>query len=254
MKITFLGTRGNIDAKTKRHKRHTVTVIAHQGKRIAIDWGLDWLGLIEKGDVGAPDAIILTHAHPDHVDGLKHGVLCPVYATRGIWKDLKNFPIKEKRILNLRKSGTIFGIKFEAFSLVHSLHVSTVGYRITAGKATIFCAHDLVAIKQPKAALKNIDLYIGDGASIARPIIRKKNGEPFGHASIKMQLDWLQKYKVQQAIFTHCGSQIVEGDEIMLDKKIKAMADERGIGAPKSQAGLKKLHTFIAYDGLTLAL
>ena len=34
-----------------------------------IDCGLDWLGKFEKLQ---PDAIVLTHAHPDHAWGLKN--------------------------------------------------------------------------------------------------------------------------------------------------------------------------------------
>ncbi len=44
MKIVFLGTRGNIDAKTRRHRRHTITLIAHKRTRVMIDCGVDWLG------------------------------------------------------------------------------------------------------------------------------------------------------------------------------------------------------------------
>ena len=33
MKITFLGTRGNIDAKTRRHFRHTSTLIFYRGQK-----------------------------------------------------------------------------------------------------------------------------------------------------------------------------------------------------------------------------
>ena len=40
--------------------------------------GADWLHRI--GEV-SPTAIVLTHAHSDHVDGLRAGAPCPVYAT-----------------------------------------------------------------------------------------------------------------------------------------------------------------------------
>jgi ribonuclease BN (tRNA processing enzyme) len=43
MTLTFLGTRGNIDVRTRRHRRHTSTLVSYQGKRVMIDCGTDWL-------------------------------------------------------------------------------------------------------------------------------------------------------------------------------------------------------------------
>lgn len=78
MKITFLGTRAYIDAKSRRHRCHTSTLIAYRGKCVMIDCGLDWRRHVWNID---PDAIIITHAHPDHAFGFKGGSPCPVYAT-----------------------------------------------------------------------------------------------------------------------------------------------------------------------------
>ncbi len=137
MKITFLGTRGYIEARTKIHYRHTSTLITYKGTRVMIDCGLDWLGKVNRIK---PHAIILTHAHPDHSWGLKNGAPCPVYATRASWnvKELKKFPIKEKMVIHDRQEFKIGDITFEVFNVVHSLICPAVGYRITAGKNTIF--------------------------------------------------------------------------------------------------------------------
>src|SRR5437870_11375912 len=77
MKLTFLGTRGEIDTRTRRHRMHTSLLVSHGGARAMIDCGLDWLGKFERLH---PSAIVLTHAHPDHAWGLKRGAPCPVYA------------------------------------------------------------------------------------------------------------------------------------------------------------------------------
>lgn len=236
MKITFLGTRGYIDVRTKLHYRHTSTLISYKGKRVLIDCGLDWLG---KFEAVKPHAIILTHAHPDHAWGLKNGAPCPVYATPQSWrvKELKKFPIKDKVVIHDREIFNIGSIKFEVFAVDHSIVCPAVGYRIAAGKSTIFCVHDLVSIKQRHEALHDIKLYIGDGATINRPMVRIKNGVVFGHASIKTQLGWCQKEKVPRAIFTHCGTQIVGGDQKKIDKKIEQLAQE------------KEIAVSLAYDG-----
>jgi len=62
MKLTFLGTRGEIEARTRQHKMHTSLLVSFRARRVMIDCGLDWLGKFERLH---PDAIVLTHAHPD---------------------------------------------------------------------------------------------------------------------------------------------------------------------------------------------
>ena len=78
LELTFLGTRGEIEARSRRHRRHSALLVEHKNARIMIDCGADWLGRL---DAIAPTAIVLTHAHLDHVGGLAHGVQCPIYAT-----------------------------------------------------------------------------------------------------------------------------------------------------------------------------
>ncbi len=52
MKLTFLGTRGEIEARTLERQR--------------------------------PAAIVVIHAHPDHAWGLRDGAPCPVWATEDV--------------------------------------------------------------------------------------------------------------------------------------------------------------------------
>jgi len=235
MKITFLGTRGYIDAKSRRHKWHTSTLISYRGKRVMIDCGIDWEKKVWKLK---PDAIVITHAHPDHAWGLKNGAPCPVYAPYTTWQLIKDYPIKHQRLLKVRTPKKVCGITFETFPVIHSLLAPGVGYRITAGRTTVFCVHDLIKIKQQRPALKNVQLYIGDGASIMRPIIRRSKGKLVGHTTVRAQIGWCQKEGVPQAIFTHCGSQIVKGDERSLGALVRELGEERGVEAS------------IAYDGL----
>src|SRR3989475_12127980 len=109
MKLTFLGTRGEIDTRTRRHRMHTSLLVSHGGAHVMIDCGLDWLGKLERLH---PAAIVLTHAHPDHAWGLKQGAPCPVPAPRKTRRTLKNCRIEGRRLIKERAPTKIFGTPF----------------------------------------------------------------------------------------------------------------------------------------------
>lgn len=241
MKLVFLGTRGEIEARTRRHGRHTSLLVAYYGRRVMIDAGEDWRGEL---DEVAPHAIVVTHAHPDHAWGLEGGAPCPVHATAASWEDIEGYPIPEedRQVVEPRTPFEAEGIRFEAFTLEHSTRCPAVGYRIGAGRRTIFYAPDVAYIHERKDALSGVDLYIGDGATMARSMIRRRGDALIGHAPVRTQLTWCQKEGVGRAVITHCGSQIVEGDERTLGARLREWADERGVEAA------------IAHDGMEVVL
>src|SRR4030095_6742413 len=226
MKRTFLGTRGEIDARTRRHRMHTSLLVSYRSANVMIDCGLDWLGKLKRVD---SRAIVLTHAHPDHAWGLKRGAPCPVYAPEKTWQELRHYPIKDRHVIGERKQTKIFGITFEAFPVEHSILCAAVGYRVSAGRACIFYAPDLIFIHERSAALRGVQIYIGDGATVTRSFIRQRGSALIGHSPVRTQLTWCQKEGVPRAIITHCGSEIVTGDEREIAAKLSAMAAERGV-------------------------
>jgi Beta-lactamase superfamily domain len=96
-----------------------------------------------------------------------------------------------------------------------------VGYRITAGRAAIFYVPDLIDINDRAQALQGIKLFIGDGASMTLPLVRRHGNVLFGHTTVRAQLGWCQEASVKQAIFTHCGRQIVKHDECSMNLKLQ---------------------------------
>jgi phosphoribosyl 1,2-cyclic phosphodiesterase len=222
MKLSFPGTRGEIDARTRLHRMHSCLLV--EG-RILIDCGADWLGKVEQL---RPTAIVLTHAHPDHVGGLKFGAPCPVFATSETW-DRVSYPISQKNTVVPRQKFSIANCKFEAFIVEHSLIAPAVGYRITKGALSIFYVPDLVSIHERHRALSGIDAYIGDGASVSRPLVRQRGKTLIGHASVREQMKWCREEGVRNIIITHCGSQIVKGNSKTLDAKFKQLASEFGV-------------------------
>ena len=161
----------------------------------------------------------------------------PVYATRDVAADR---PLSDRRLSDYRGTQTDRDrpISGEAFAVDHSLRAPAVGYRIDEGRIAFFYEPDVAALRDFSAALQGIDLYIGDGASVSRLILRRRESVLIGHASIRTQLDWCHEARVPSAIFTHCGSQIVGGDERVLSALIRRFGRERNVSAR------------LAYDGM----
>jgi phosphoribosyl 1,2-cyclic phosphodiesterase len=155
MKLSFPGTRGEIDARTRLHRMHSCLLV--EG-RILIDCGADWLGKVEQL---RPTAIVLTHAHPDHVGGLKFGAPCPVFATSDTWKLVKRYPISDQNTVFPRQEFSIANCRFQAFTVEHSLIAPAVGYRITKGAVSIFYVPDLVKIHGRHEALSGMVVHRG---------------------------------------------------------------------------------------------
>jgi hypothetical protein len=141
----------------------------------------------------------------------------------------------------LRKPVFIDGLHVEAFPVRHSMRAPVVGYRVSAGECSIFYVPDVVAIPSRSAALRGAQLYIGDGATILRPMIKRREAL-IGHSPIRTQLRWCAEEHVPKAIFTHCGSQIVKGDGRRLSAVVRRLGRERGIVAR------------IAHDGMHIVL
>jgi glyoxylase-like metal-dependent hydrolase (beta-lactamase superfamily II) len=97
VRLRFLGTRGEIEARTRRHRRHSSLLVGYRRRDVMIDCGLDW-----RDELGRlrPGAIVLTHAHhPGHAAGLRDGAPCPVYATEETWSAIERHPIAERGML-----------------------------------------------------------------------------------------------------------------------------------------------------------
>jgi phosphoribosyl 1,2-cyclic phosphodiesterase len=217
---------------------HSALLVAYYGRRVLVDCGADWRGRI--ADIN-PHAIILTHAHPDHAWGLKDGALCPVYATDVTWDAIENYPIATRRTVAPRSPVEIEGITFEAFPVDHSTRAPAVGYRITAGRVAIFYVPDVVYIPSRSAALKGVRLYIGDGATITRSMVRRVDDQLIGHVPLRTQLTWCQKEGLDAAIFTHCGAAIVNSDPDAVTDQVDALAAERGVTATVATDGMERV-------------
>lgn len=226
MELTFLGTRGGIEIRSRRHRLHSALLVEQDDFRIMIDCGADWLHRLH---AVAPSAIVLTHAHADHAAGLVNGAPCPVYAPAATWGLLGRLPILDRRTVPLRKAVVIGGIRFSAIPVQHSIRAPAVGYRVSANDRCFVYLPDVAELPKAADVLRGIDVYIGDGATVRRSMVRRKGGELVGHASIVHQLDWCAKAHVQLAVFTHCGSPIVRAATHVIDNVVARLGQERGL-------------------------
>ena len=169
---------------------HTSLLVSHLGTRVMIDCGLDWLGKFKRV---SPSAIVLTHAHPDHAWGLRNGAPCPVYAPQKTWQTLRSCAVEDRHVIKERAPTKICGITFEAFPVEHSILAPAVGYRVSARRARIFYAPDLIFIHERKAALDGVQLYIGDGATVMRSFVRRRGKALIGHSPVRTQLTWSER-------------------------------------------------------------
>ena len=238
MKLTFLGTRGEIEARRRGHWRHSALLVSQAGRRVLVDCGADWLGLL--GRI-APHAIVLTHAHPDHAYGLRRGAPCAVWATEECWAGIDRFPIAQRRVIRPRRAVHIEGVRFEAFAVEHSLRAPAVGYRIRAGCAQVFYAPDLVFIAEREAALRGIRLYIGDGALPTRPLIRKRGRRLIGHSAISTQLEWCAREGVAEALITHCGTALVTVPLARSAQRVRELGAAFGVRAAIAVDGTTRI-------------
>ena len=243
MKLVFLGTRGYIEPISRLHRMHTSTLVCQSRSRVLIDCGETWRERLSRV---SPGAIVITHAHPDHAFGLDRGAPCPVWATRDTWERIDHFPIPDaqRHVILPREPCAIEGIRFEAFPVVHSLRAPAVGYRIRAGAVSVFYVPDVVSIPERRAAFRGIRAYIGDGATVSRNMVRRdrRTGELFGHTTIRAQIAWCREEGVSTMFVTHCGSDIVGGDERRVSAALRVLGREHHVDVVIARDGLE--HVF----------
>lgn len=239
MKLIFPGTRGAIEPRSPTHYRHSCLLIEAPEGRILIDFGKDWTGMWAEL---SPDKLLLSHAHTDHVGGLTSDPGCAVFASAETWSKLPKVRIADPRTFPTGRAFSLCGLRFLAFPLQHSLNAPAVGFRIGDGDQRFFYASDVLRIPEARAALAGVRLYIGDGASPTRPLVRHQDHAETGHASIVQQLEWCAAAEIPQAIFTHCGSVLVN--------------DSTGeVAAGICETGRKMgVETRIAYDGMQVEI
>jgi hypothetical protein len=91
MKLIFVGTRGEIEARTPKHRMHSSLLVSYRGTKVMIDCGLDWLGRFARL---RPKAIVLTRLSGSRLGFEKRRAVPGVRAT----KELENAaPLQDRQ-------------------------------------------------------------------------------------------------------------------------------------------------------------
>ena len=119
------------------------------------------------GDRPSPSAILVTHAHRDHITGV--GVLArrmgvPVYATEGAWLEMGDIageiPDELKRTIGSAERWTIGSLDLEAFPTSHDA-LESVGYVIRNENNAIGIATDIgVFTSRMEQVLRDMQILI----------------------------------------------------------------------------------------------
>ncbi|MBZ4655080.1 MAG: hypothetical protein JG781_2437 [Peptococcaceae bacterium] len=141
--------------------------------RVLIDAGLSGKVLANAAsqacgvDLAALDALLITHAHRDHILGA--GVLArryklPVYATEGTWCEMSPLigpvPPGQQYIINTDVTWEIGDLKIGAFPVSHDA-LEPVGYILGNGERTLGVATDSgVMTSRMEKHLRNLDVLI----------------------------------------------------------------------------------------------
>ena len=211
MKLTFLGTKGEIEESNKKHRHNASLLIISDGDRLIIDYGM-----LHKYSLDelAPDAILITHAHPDHYVWLKQDVVAsvPVYLTGETFEYGKYKPAKAS-VIEADKWYNLGSFSFLAYRVLHSIRCPAVGYKIKAQGKTLVYNSDLVAIVEREKVLADVDYYIGDGSSTRTNLVRSRGGVLFGHTRTMTQINWCRNYGIDKIFFTHLGKETIAAED-----------------------------------------
>lgn len=211
MKFIFLGTKGEIEEQSKKHRYHSSLMIGYKKFKLLIDYGN-----LQKYDLNKlkPNAVLITHAHPDHYIWTKEDfeTKIPVYLTKKTF-DYGKFKPENFKIIYSNKKIKLRNFTIIPHNVLHSIKCPGVAFEILAGRKKIIYSGDVVDIENKNKVLKNANYYIGDGSSVNANLVRKKDNKLFGHARITTQINWCKKAEIKNIIFTHLGKETIRKEK-----------------------------------------
>ena len=211
IKLAFLGTKGEIEEETPVHRFHSSMTVESGGTKLLVDYGL--LHRYSLDEI-ALDAILITHAHPDHYSWLKEDVPTdiPVYLTQESL-DYGKFRPRNAHVVAPMEQFKVGAFDCMAYRVIHSIRCPAVGWKLMVAGKTLVYNSDLVDIVEKDAMLAGVDCYIGDGSAIKANLVRRQGDVLFGHTRIITQVHWCEKHGIKHMIFNHLGKETLREEE-----------------------------------------
>jgi ribonuclease BN (tRNA processing enzyme) len=228
VKLHFYGTKGYVEESSAEHFGHSAFTVEAEGFRLLCDFGENRRGLLAKI---RPDAIFVSHAHPDHSWGLEEGTSVPLYASEITHALTAKFPIGERVVLEPGRLVRIGPFRLTAFPVVHSVRCPCIAARLEISGRVLVYSGDIVAFERPEEALNGASVYLGDGSTLKGSLERRHpSGALIGHTTVRAQLGWLSKHGIPRAVFSHFGKGPIEMGEKALREALEELASERAPG------------------------
>jgi ribonuclease BN (tRNA processing enzyme) len=228
VKLHFYGTKGYVEESSAEHFGHSAFTVEAEGFRLLCDFGENRRGLLAKI---RPDAIFVSHAHPDHSWGLEEGTSVPLYASEVTHALTAKFPIGERVVLEPGRLVRIGPFRLTAFPVVHSVRCPCIAARLEISGRVLVYSGDIVAFERPEEALNGASVYVGDGSTLKGSLVRRHpSGALIGHTTVRAQLGWLSKHGIPRAVFSHFGKGPIEMGEKALREALEELASERAPG------------------------
>lgn len=228
------------DPKNKR-TRASLYIETDQAK-VLIDAGSDLRQHALTHNLKQLDAVIITHAHSDHISGLndlkpftKNTPSLPVYLNEESWNSIKGTysylfedngskiyrPALERNLIAHESKVMVKGLQIQTFPQVHG-EITSLGIKV----GNVAYSTDFSEIPaNSEQYLYNLDCWIID--------CMRYHWTP-SHVHYERVLDLIQKYKPKRAILTHMAHEIEYNHFVaMLPPDIEPAYDGMVISCPE---------------------